>query len=107
MTQDRALELVSVKRVIERVECLSWEHVTGRSRNARTVAARHLAALALVDQYGWTYTRVAEALGWRDHSCVVHAVQRMADEVALYPEVQRRVREFLRALAVERKRMNP
>ena len=96
-------DLEPLQRAIERVECLPWAHVTGRSRTARTVAARHLAALALVDQYGWTYRRVAEALGWRDHSCVVHAVQGMADKVALYPEVQRRVREFLRVLAVERK----
>jgi len=63
----------------------------GTSRKADLVVARHIAMYLLRDTLNIQLEKVGELMGGRDHTTVMHAVEKMKDEVIKNTDVRRKV----------------
>lgn len=75
-------ELVSAREVITmtaRAFDLTYADLTGQSRERRIVAVRHMAAWILVRRGRLSLSQIGRAMGGRDHSTVINAVQRFEE----------------------------
>ena len=70
----------------------------GTSRKAELVLARHIAMYLLRDSLGIQLEKVGELMGGRDHSTVMHAVEKMEDEMKEKPDVRRKILAVKQAL---------
>jgi len=70
----------------------------GSSRKADLVVARHIAMYLLRDTLGLQFTKVGEIMGGRDHTTVMHAVEKMTDEVEKNTDIRRKVLAVKQAL---------
>lgn len=65
--------------------------LTGKSRKAELVRARHIAMYLLREELGTQLTKVGELFGGRDHTTVMHAVDKIKQEVDVNQEVRNKV----------------
>lgn len=80
---------------------LPTEALTGKSRKAKFVLARHVAMyLIILKNPSLTLRVVGEQLGGRDHSTVTHGYQRIAELLKKDTELADTIREILEALAL-------
>jgi len=63
----------------------------GKSRKAELVRARHIAMYLLREEMGLTLQNVAQLMGGRDHTTVMHAVEKMEREIGINQEVREQV----------------
>ena len=70
----------------------------GESRKADLVVARHIAMYLLRDYLDLNLTTVAELMGGRDHTTVMHAVEKMKNEVEKNVDIRRKVNALKQAL---------
>lgn len=70
----------------------------GTSRKADLVVARHIAMFLLRDTLNIQLEKVGEIMGGRDHTTVMHAVEKMKDEVSNNADVRRKVTAIKQAL---------
>lgn len=63
----------------------------GGSRKAELVVARHIAMYLLRHNLGIQLTKVGEMMGGRDHTTVMHAVEKMEQEVKENADIRRKV----------------
>ncbi len=70
----------------------------GTSRKADLVVARHIAMYILRDTLKINLTEVAELMGGRDHTTVMHAVEKMKGEVQINADIRRKVMALTQAL---------
>jgi len=70
----------------------------GTSRKADLVVARHIAMYILRDTLKINLTEVAELMGGRDHTTVMHAVEKMKNEVEVNTDIRRKVMALTQAL---------
>lgn len=70
----------------------------GSSRKADLVIARHIAMYLLRDSLGIQYAKVGEIMGGRDHTTVMHAVERMETEVKENTDIRRKIMAVKQAL---------
>ncbi len=72
------------------------QDLTSKKRDRKTTYARHLVMYLLRELGRQPLSDIGRLLGGRDHSTVIHAVQRIANELQVVPETRRDV-EALRA----------
>ncbi len=65
--------------------------LTGKSRKANLVKARHIAMYLLREELGTQLTKVGDLFGGRDHTTVMHAVEKIKGEVDINQEVRNKV----------------
>lgn len=65
--------------------------LTGKSRKADLVKARHIAMYLLREELGTQLTKVGDLFGGRDHTTVMHAVEKIKQEVDVNQEVRNKV----------------
>lgn len=70
----------------------------GSSRKADLVEARHITMFLLRDTLGLQFTKVGEIMGGRDHTTVMHAVEKVKDEIDNNSDVRRKVMAVKQAL---------
>jgi len=70
----------------------------GTSRKADLVVARHIAMFLLRDTLNIQLEKVGEIMGGRDHTTVMHAVEKMKDEVSQNGDIRRKVTAIKQAL---------
>lgn len=70
----------------------------GKSRKADLVEARHIAMFLLRDSLNIQLTKVGEIMGGRDHTTVMHAVEKMKSEVDSNGDIRRKVTAIKQAL---------
>lgn len=70
----------------------------GTSRKADLVVARHIAMFILRDTLNIQLEKVGELMGGRDHTTVMHAVEKMKDEVNINIDIRRKVTAIKQAL---------
>lgn len=70
----------------------------GASRKADLVVARHIAMYLLRDALNVQLTKVGEIMGGRDHTTVMHAVEKMKNEIDNNPDMRRKVMAVKQAL---------
>ncbi len=61
--------------------------LTGASRKAPLIAARHTAMYLLYHELGIPYVQIGSIFGGRDHTTVIHAVEKIAEELKASPEL--------------------
>jgi chromosomal replication initiator protein len=76
---------------------LSPSEITSQKRNRALTYARHLAMYLLREDIGLTYSAVAQLLGKKDHSTVVHAYTQLTRELSVSPSLRADV-DAVRAL---------
>jgi chromosomal replication initiator protein len=67
---------------------LSPSEITSQKRNRGLTYARHLAMYLLREDAGLTYSAVAQLLGKKDHSTVVHACTQLVRELGVSPSLR-------------------
>jgi chromosomal replication initiator protein len=67
---------------------LSPNEITGQKRNRALTYARHLAMYLLREDGGLTYSAIAQLLGKKDHSTVVHACTQLLREINVSPSLR-------------------
>lgn len=75
--------------------------ITGASRKAPLVRARHLAAYLLKNELQLPYERIGEALGGRDHTTIMHGVEKMERELLSDPALGKMAADIKQLLARE------
>jgi len=70
----------------------------GESRKADLVVARHIAMYILRDTLKLNLTEVAELMGGRDHTTVIHACEKMEREIERNVDIRRKVMALKQAL---------
>lgn len=65
--------------------------LTGKSRKAGLVRARHIAMFLLREELGTQLTKVGELFGGRDHTTVMHAVEKVKQKVDIDQELRNKV----------------
>lgn len=70
----------------------------GTCRKADLVVARHVAMLLLRDTLGIQLEKVGEIMGGRDHTTVMHAVEKMEREINENGDIRRKVTAIKQAL---------
>lgn len=84
----RPLQVISV--VAKKFDFKNKE-LLGKSRKAELVLARHIAIYLLRDDLGLQLTKIGELMGGRDHTTIMHAADKIKDEV----ERDQQVRELV------------
>lgn len=99
----RPPEPVSASAVIDAV-CrhlgVDPDDLTSKKRDRKTTYARHLVMYLLRELGRQPLSDIGRLLGGRDHSTVIHAVQRISQEIACIPETRRDV-DALRSMLTD------
>ncbi len=72
--------------------------LTGKSRKADLVAARHVAMYLLREELGLQLAKVGELMGGRDHTTVMHGVEKIKGEVETDKDVRNKVMNLKHSL---------
>ena len=67
------------------------EALKGRRRDARTALARQVAMYLIRDELHLPFAEIGESFGDRDHSTVVHACEKIEEEINVNPQLRRQV----------------
>lgn len=65
--------------------------LTGKSRKADLVTARHVAMYLLREELGLQLIKVGELMGGRDHTTVMHGVDKIKGEIEVNKEVRNKI----------------
>lgn len=79
---------------------IKMAEMTGPKRNKQLVLPRHLAMYILYEECKLPYERIGELLGGRDHTTIMHGVEKISEAVNRDREVQRMLIEIKQALQV-------
>ncbi|MCQ3944340.1 MAG: chromosomal replication initiator protein DnaA, partial [bacterium] len=63
--------------------------LTGSSRKAPLTAARHTAMYLLYEELSLPYVQIGELFGGRDHTTVIHAVEKIKEELKSNPQLSK------------------
>lgn len=75
--------------------------ILGQSRKAPLVRARHIAAHLLKVELRLPYEQIGDLLGGRDHTTIMHGVEKIESLIAKEPELGRTIADIKQLLAVE------
>jgi chromosomal replication initiator protein len=73
---------------------ISIEDLTGRARSARIALQRQMVMYVMREETGASLPQIGAALGGRDHTTVMHGVDRVATDLEADPELRRQVTEL-------------
>jgi chromosomal replication initiator protein len=75
--------------------------ILGQSRKAPLVRARHITAHLLKLELRLPYEQIGDLLGGRDHTTIMHGVEKIEALIAKEPELGRTIADIKQLLAVE------
>jgi chromosomal replication initiator protein len=87
-TDENKVAPVDLVAAVARRLCLTPAEVTGPKRDRAVTYARHLAMYLLRQDLGMTYAAIAQLMGKKDHSTVVHACNQLVHEIETSPELR-------------------
>ncbi len=70
------------------------EDLTGRARNAKIALQRQVVMYVMRQETGASLPKIAEILGGRDHTTVLHGCEKVAGDLDSNPELSRQVTEL-------------
>lgn len=73
---------------------LSSSDLKGKSRKAPVVAARHAAMYLLKTELGIPYMRIGDLFGGRDHTTVMHGVEKIEEMRKTSPQIRQNLEEI-------------
>ncbi|MHA1343617.1 MAG: chromosomal replication initiator protein DnaA, partial [Promethearchaeota archaeon] len=85
---NKSSKYISPKEVIKKIVSfydLSESDVLGRSRKKELVKPRQIVMYFLREELQYSYTSIAEKLGNRDHTTVIHACKKISSEIEKNP----------------------
>jgi chromosomal replication initiator protein len=68
--------------------------LTGSSRKAPLTAARHVAMYLLYEELSLPYVQIGELFGGRDHTTVIHAVEKIKEELKNNPQLSKNLADI-------------
>lgn len=77
-------EYISFQKVIKKVAAfydLKEEDILSHSRKKELVKPRQIIMYLLREELGYTFTNIAEKLGQRDHTTIIHACKKISQEI--------------------------
>ena len=74
-------QINEVLSVIANETGISMAQLVSDERNKTVITGRHIAAKILHDNFGMTMVNVAKTLGRKDHSTIVHAIQKIDESL--------------------------
>jgi len=81
-------EYISPKKVIKKIASfydLPEKDILSHSRKKELVKPRQIIMYLLREELGYSYTNIAEKLGQRDHTTVIHAYKKISAEIEKNP----------------------
>jgi len=81
-------QYIPIKKVVKKVASfydLSEENLLSHSRKKEFVKPRQITMYILRDELKYSYSNIAEKLGKRDHTTVIHACKKITEEVKKNP----------------------
>jgi len=81
-------EYISPQKVIKKVAAfydLKEEEILSHSRKKELVKPRQIIMYLLRDEFGYAFTNIAEKMGQRDHTTVIHACKKITKEIERNP----------------------
>jgi chromosomal replication initiator protein len=92
--QDDQAALKQIIAVTARYFTITQAALTGPSRRTSLVLARNVVVHLARHLTGLSYAEIGRALGGRDHTTIMHADRRLADQLLHDPAVQQSVDEL-------------
>ena len=83
-----ARQYIPIKKVIKKVASfydLTEENILSHSRKKEFVKPRQIAMYILRNELKYSYSNIAEKLGHRDHTTVIHACKKIEEEIKKNP----------------------
>ncbi len=91
-----------IERVCSHFE-MPAEALSGKRRDARTALARQVAMYLIRDELHLSFAEIGASFGGRDHSTVVHACEKIDEEININPQLRRQVLDIRTELHPEEK----
>lgn len=98
--------LITPKLVIDIVAFsfnLTSEDIKGQKRNQTTALARQIAMYLLKQETNLKLTQIGKEIGGRDHSTVIHACEKIANNIDYDPSLRRKILDIQHNLYSKRK----
>lgn len=74
------------------------EELVGKSRRSEVTFIRQLAMYAMREMTEETWKRIAQVFGRDDHTTIIHAYQKISQQVGSDPDIKRKVQEIKRKI---------
>ena len=81
---------------VSRYYDLRTEEILSQKRNRNVSYPRQIAMYLCRDIMGISLPKIGEEFGGRDHTTVIHAIQKIEEDIQLNPEVKRAIEELKR-----------
>ncbi len=94
----RQLTPEALIRAVAQYYHISVEDLRSKSRRRTIAHPRQVAMYLLREETGLSFPQIGELLGGRDHTTVMHGYERVAQELAHQPQLEREIKE-IRTLA--------
>ncbi len=92
------LTMADILRVTAKHFSLDAEDLRSKGRRQELVVARQAAMYLIREMTSHSYPEIGQFFGGRDHSTVMYAVQKMAEQVAHDDDLTRRIRQIQETL---------
>ncbi len=86
-----AVEAAEIEAAVAQAFGVSVTDLHSKSRQRRLTEARHIAMYLLKSLLDLPYTEIGQRFGGRDHSTVIHSIQKIEKQIAENSEVRRTV----------------
>ena len=93
-----SLTMPDILRVTAQHFSLEPEDLRSKGRRQELVVARQVAMYLIREMTSHSYPEIGQFFGGRDHSTVMYAVQKMADQLRLDDDLTRRIRQIQETL---------
>jgi chromosomal replication initiator protein len=95
---ESSLTMPDILRVTAQHFSLQTEDLRSKGRRQELVVARQVAMYLIREMTSHSYPEIGQFFGGRDHSTVMYAVQKMADQLRQDDELTRRIRQIQETL---------
>lgn len=93
---NKAIDTGHIIDSVSRYYDLRTEEILSQKRNRNVSYPRQIAMYLCRDIMGISLPKIGEEFGGRDHTTVIHAIQKIEEDIQLNPEVKRAIEELKR-----------
>jgi chromosomal replication initiator protein len=95
-SNNKVIDTSHIIESVSRYYDIRTEDILSQKRNRNISYPRQIAMYLCRDIMGLSLPRIGEEFGGRDHTTVIHAIQKIEEDIRLNPEVKRTVEELKR-----------
>lgn len=95
-SNNRIIDTSHIIESVSRYYDLRTEEILSQKRNRNISYPRQIAMFLCRDIMGLSLPKIGEEFGGRDHTTVIHAIQKIEEDIQLNPEVKRTIEELKR-----------